>query len=238
LLRSARNDERRASSNGSNARERRADSEKHEALKQRGFTLVEVIVVLVILAILAAIAIPALTGYIDKAKAKTIIAGMHTQMTAIQTIINERYAEEGEFKALDSGWESNDDFFSKITIVPGWDGACAFQGFTAFGDTEYEKLTGDTESFDSTSPTMAWFQTVTDAKGSIVGYQYTRRNYFEDGNSLCVFYIANVDATNNITQKYKEDLETNNVLGVTSGFNFYSYDQAHPSANTYIRQNW
>lgn len=35
---------------------------------RKGFTLVEVIVVLVILAILAAIMIPALTGYIDKAK--------------------------------------------------------------------------------------------------------------------------------------------------------------------------
>lgn len=39
--------------------------------KNPGFTLVEVIVVLVILAILAAIAIPALTGWIDNAKAKT-----------------------------------------------------------------------------------------------------------------------------------------------------------------------
>lgn len=36
--------------------------------KRRGFTLVELIVVLVILAILAALLIPALTGYIDKAK--------------------------------------------------------------------------------------------------------------------------------------------------------------------------
>lgn len=35
---------------------------------KKGFTLVELIVVLVILAILAALLIPALTGYIDKAK--------------------------------------------------------------------------------------------------------------------------------------------------------------------------
>ena len=34
----------------------------------KGFTLVELIVVLVILAILAAILVPALLGYIDKAK--------------------------------------------------------------------------------------------------------------------------------------------------------------------------
>ena len=42
--------------------------------KNKGFTLVELIVVLVILAILAALLIPALTGYIDKAKEKKIVA--------------------------------------------------------------------------------------------------------------------------------------------------------------------
>lgn len=36
--------------------------------KKRGFTLVELIVVLVILALLAALLVPALTGYIDKAR--------------------------------------------------------------------------------------------------------------------------------------------------------------------------
>ena len=41
---------------------------------KKGFTLVELIVVLVILAILAALLVPALTGYIDKAKEKQIIA--------------------------------------------------------------------------------------------------------------------------------------------------------------------
>lgn len=40
--------------------------------EKKGFTLVELIVVLVILAILAALLIPALTGYIDKAKNKSV----------------------------------------------------------------------------------------------------------------------------------------------------------------------
>jgi prepilin-type N-terminal cleavage/methylation domain-containing protein len=59
---------------------------------KRGFTLVEVIVVLVILAILAAIAIPALTGYIDKAQDKEYIAMARNYAVAVRTIVDEAYA--------------------------------------------------------------------------------------------------------------------------------------------------
>ena len=41
---------------------------------KKGFTLVELIVVLVILAILAALLVPALTGYIDKAREQSLIS--------------------------------------------------------------------------------------------------------------------------------------------------------------------
>jgi prepilin-type N-terminal cleavage/methylation domain-containing protein len=57
---------------------KRAVAANTSAPLRAGFTLVEVIVVLVILAILAAIAIPALTGYIDKAQDKQYIAEHRT----------------------------------------------------------------------------------------------------------------------------------------------------------------
>lgn len=59
--------------------------------KKGGFTLVELIVVLVILAILAALLIPALTGYIDRAKEKSITAETRQVVMAAQTLYDEAY---------------------------------------------------------------------------------------------------------------------------------------------------
>ena len=72
--------------------------EKMIALQQKRrskkgvFTLVELIVVLVILAILAALLIPALTGYIDRAKEKNVIAETRQCVMAAQTLYDEAYA--------------------------------------------------------------------------------------------------------------------------------------------------
>mgnify|MGYP004670288329 CR=1 FL=1 len=60
-----------------------------------GFTLVELITVLVILAILASLLIPALTGYIDKARKKQVIAETRMLHTALQTVMSEYYSSDG-----------------------------------------------------------------------------------------------------------------------------------------------
>ncbi|MDO5155956.1 MAG: prepilin-type N-terminal cleavage/methylation domain-containing protein [Eubacteriales bacterium] len=58
----------------------------------KGFTLVELIVVLVILAILAAILIPALLGYIDRAKEGQDMLNAKNMLTATQAELTDYYA--------------------------------------------------------------------------------------------------------------------------------------------------
>ena len=61
--------------------------------KNKGFTLVELIVVLVILAILAAILIPALLGYIDRAREKKDILQARNCLEAAQVGFVEAYGK-------------------------------------------------------------------------------------------------------------------------------------------------
>ena len=60
---------------------------------KKGFTLVELIVVLVILAVLAAMLVPALVGYIDRAKAEKEYQTAATVYGAAQAVITEKYAK-------------------------------------------------------------------------------------------------------------------------------------------------
>lgn len=59
--------------------------------KQKGFTLVEVIVVLVILAIMAAILIPSLIGYIDKAREQEVTTQTRMIVTAVKAELGTGY---------------------------------------------------------------------------------------------------------------------------------------------------
>ena len=60
---------------------------------KKGFTLVELIVVLVILAVLAAMLVPALTGYIKKAREEKEYQTASTVFTATQALVTEYYGK-------------------------------------------------------------------------------------------------------------------------------------------------
>lgn len=64
---------------------------KEKKEKNRGFTLVELIVVIVILAILAAILVPALLGYIDRAKNQQSLLDAKSCYTAAQAEMSSMY---------------------------------------------------------------------------------------------------------------------------------------------------
>lgn len=86
--------------------------------KEGGFTLVELIVVLVILAILAALLIPALTGYIDKAHEKQIIAETRQCVMAAQTIYDENYGNGKELSdTMANGTHWDDSWTDEVKTL-------------------------------------------------------------------------------------------------------------------------
>lgn len=83
---------------------------------KKGFTLVELIVVLVILAILAALLVPALTGYIDKARKESVVAETRSAVMAAQTIVSEKYGTtKGDVKLETTDY----DEIKNLAEVPG-----------------------------------------------------------------------------------------------------------------------
>lgn len=106
----------------------------HWRNRKAGFTLVEIIVVLVILAILAALLIPAMTGWIDKAKKKQAYVELRTCAVAARSAYAEIYAlhpgtaksdqfiyakgsTDAEFAKLFDAYLENEDILANVQTV-------------------------------------------------------------------------------------------------------------------------
>lgn len=96
--------------------------------KKKGFTLVELIVVLVILAILAALLIPALTGYIDRAKRKAIVAETRQVVMAAQTLVDEEYSKDATADEKTATTNVNVEDIKKLAEVDGTVGTPTVSG--------------------------------------------------------------------------------------------------------------
>jgi prepilin-type N-terminal cleavage/methylation domain-containing protein len=172
-----------------------------EVRKHKGFTLVEVIVVLVILAILAAIAIPALTGYIDKAKLRSVDQQVTTYRQAVMTMIIEAMAENGGSALL----AAQKSFTSVSNLTPSATDPSntlyATGSLSSTGQAEYMKLTGESNiSFSSN-------QIFIDGTGAIKCCSLEYRDYFGDTNDvwtgkyvLDVYWFADLGVNDPMTK--------------------------------------
>ena len=100
----------------------------------KGFTLVELIVVLVILAILAAILVPALLGYIDKAREKQLTTNAEAAYVAAQAIMTEQYglnakAASAKAKVTPSAIKGLTDITESFTVTFSGGGSGKHAGF-------------------------------------------------------------------------------------------------------------
>jgi prepilin-type N-terminal cleavage/methylation domain-containing protein len=207
---------------------------------KKGFTLVEVIVVLVILAILMSIAVPALTGYIDKARVMQFKVDIRTLRVATQTLILEDIAANGGAIKVRSGVAG--DIFSDVGLESSdaTDPAEYIYKFNHMSMTEFEKLAGDSLNINGQLP-HGW-NVQTDKSGAIKICYLNYRTYFA-GDAypvLAIYWVDDYSASDPLGKHItymKSQSGSEKTIGETlmPSFNFYKVTNDWSAAE---RLNW
>jgi hypothetical protein len=175
----------------------------------------------VILAILAAIAIPALTGYIEKARMQDFKSEARTALVALQALTDEQYARDGEFKlySYDSDFPNGDEIWDSVSDYNSIGYFCDY--LTEYGKSEFKKLTGVSYAGN------IFVHLCIDKSGSPKYMEYTKEEYFGESRDLVVFYLS--DDTSPVTQELKDSF--NNITpwlnNITPGFNVFECNTEH-----------
>lgn len=173
---------------------------------RRGFTLVELIIVLVILAILASLLIPALTGYIDKARRDQVVAETRMLHEAVQTVAGEAYGS--------ADWQSG-----SIFTIANQSG----QNVTKPTDTvTYDNLKNRYNEIVK----LAEVPSLTDGTGDFVAFTDTK------GSVFCVLYNSGrglLGAYFRETGEYKVYSEQKNIDNYTTIYKNYNNSLAMPT---------
>ena len=167
--------------------------------KQKGFTLVELIVVLVILDVLAALLVPALTGYIEKSRKNAVIADTRAITQAAQTELSMAYATD-DFQSLKS--KKKFIFASKTgTTILGYNN----DEITKNAKKYYEDIVTLSEVSSLKDGKNGRFQVIADHSGVVQAVVYS------NGKGYCAIYCAE----DGLTEVY-----TNMEANVNSYFSY------------------